>query len=426
MGFSRSCLKTAIEEHGIFEEENVAAIFQDSGLPESTRLLNIKSVMILPAGGDFLLYLDSGITDTFSAKDREVFNVLGELLAGSLDRIKERQLDTGGITGGSDKIEKIRELVLKYSIKDEPILLHGETGCGKNHIADLIHRFSGRKGKFVTINTPGIPENLFESEIFGHTKGAFTDADAKKKGLVEEAHGGTLFFDEIAEVPPSFQARLLRFIETKKYYILGSTEEKTADVRIVAATNRDLGRLIDEKSFREDLYYRLQILEIKIPPLRERKQDIEALVLEERDCLEGKKIGRGFWQAINSYDWPGNIRQLQSVLKRAGILAGDPITGRDIREIIEQSSLHRSLENKNISDAAEQVRERLKAGQNFWEAVRKPFIQRDISRDQVRQIIRQALMEVGGRYVDLLSFFNLRRKDYHRFMTFLSDYKLKR
>jgi len=308
-------------------------------------------------------------------------------------------------------------------LEEDPVLLHGETGCGKNHIAQLIHHFSGRKGKFVTINTPGIPENLFESEVFGHKRGAFTDARTDKSGLVEQAEEGTLFFDEIAEVPPSFQARLLRFIETRKYFVLGDTNEREADVRIVAATNRDLREAIDKKEFREDLYYRLQVLEIRIPPLRERKQDIKELVMEEQRYLKGKQIGRGFWEVVQAYTWPGNIRELKSVLKRAAILIGDSsITGQDIKDVINQESINH-FPGKNHS--VEKIWEEIKAGKNFWEAVKRPFLRRDICRDHVKEILLKGLAEVGGRYKDLLSLFNLDSQEYHRFMSFLNDYKLK-
>ena len=163
-----------------------------------------------------------------------------------------------GITGTSEEIGKIRELILKYSAEENPVLLQGETGTGKNRIAESIHRFSGRKGKFFTVNTPGIPDNLLKDEIFGHKKGAFTDAGADKRGFVDEAAGGTLFFDEISEVSPTFQAKLLRFIETRKYRVLGEPVERQADVRILAATNRDLKEAVRQDQFREDLYFRLQ------------------------------------------------------------------------------------------------------------------------------------------------------------------------
>lgn len=422
-GFSKSCLTRCINSYDVLEEEDVVVVSEVKGLPESASLLNIKSIVILPVSRGFYLYLDSGIKESFSETDREVFKIFGDLLGELIDRIREKQEDIGGISGTSEDIKGIKELVLKYSLEEDPVLLHGETGSGKNHIAGLIHHYSGRKGKFITINTPGIPENLFESEVFGHKKGAFTGAAADKKGLVEEAKGGTLFFDEIAEVPSSFQARLLRFIETRRYFVLGSTEERTADVRIVAATNRNLNQAIKKKEFREDLYFRLQVLEIRIPPLRERKQDIKQLVMEELRYLKGKKIGKGFWEAVENHDWPGNIRELKSVLKRTGILGGDTITGQDIQNIMNQSSFTGPVDKR--SDKTEKIREAIKSGKDFWEAVKKPFIERDIDREQAKEIIRKGLMDVGGRYVDLLPLFNLAPGDYHRFMAFLSDYKLK-
>lgn len=422
-GFSKSSLKKSIQICKPLVEEDVIVASEGNSLTDSALILNIKSLMILPISKDFFLYLDSGLKDTFSEVDLEVFKVLGELLGESIDQIRETQEDLGDITGTSPEAVKIRELVLKFSLEDDPVLVRGETGTGKNHIAALIHTYSGRKGNFVTINTPGIPENLFESEVFGHKKGAFTDARVDKKGLVEEANGGTLFFDEIGEVPTSFQARLLRFIETKKYFVLGSTEEKTADVRIVAATNRELTHAIQERQFREDLYYRLQVLEINLPPLRERKQDIKALVTKEQACLKGKHIGPDFWTVLENHDWPGNIRELKSVLKRAAILAGDTITGEDINNIIHQYSHHRPHSKKN--DVTDRIRENIKAGQNFWDAVRKPYLEREINRQQVKEIIQTGLAEAGGKYMSLLSLFNLEANEYHRFMAFLSDHQLK-
>lgn len=422
-GFPRSCLKQSIKNGKALVEEDVAVAAEVKSLTESALILNIKNLMIMPITTDFFLYLDSGVRESFSDKDREVFQVLGELLGKSIDQIREKQDDRGDITGTSKEAAKIRELVLKYSLEEDPVLVRGETGTGKNHIAELIHRYSGRKGNFVTINTPGIPENLFESEMFGHKKGAFTDARNDKKGLVEEARGGTLFFDEIAEVPPTFQAKLLRFIETKKYFVLGGTEEKTADVRIVAATNRELTRAIKKRQFREDLYYRMQVLEINIPPLRERKQDIRALVTKEQGCLKGKEMGPGFREALENHDWPGNIRELKSVLKRAAILAGDTINGEDVKNIINQCSPHSSFNKKG--EIVERILEEMKAGKNFWEAVRKPFLDRDINRSQAKEIIRKGLMEAGGRYMSLLPVFNLGADEYHKFMSFLSDHQLK-
>jgi DNA-binding NtrC family response regulator len=422
-GFSRSCLRQCLAIDNTLIEQDVAVVSEVDNLPESATILNIKSLYILPISKGFFLYIDSGIKESFSEIDREVFKVLGELLGELIDQIREKQQKLGGITGNSPQAQKIRELILKYALEEDPVLILGETGSGKNHIAELIHQYSGRKGKLVTIHTPGIPENLFESEVFGHKRGAFTDARADRKGLVEEARGGTLFFDEISEVPFSFQAKLLRFIETKNYYVLGDSVEKKSDVRILAATNKDLSQAMAMKQFRKDLYFRLQVLEINIPSLRERLPDIEALIVEEQQHLRGKKMGKGFWEVIYGYDWPGNIRELISVLKRAGIHCGDTISGQDISDIIHQSTVMEVPDK--AADKSQQIWSKIRSGKNFWEAVKRPFMERDIDRDQAKAIIQKGLSETGGKYVDLMAFFNLDAGEYHRFMAFLSDYRLR-
>ncbi len=423
-GFSKSCLKQSMMSGNPFEEEDVIVRSYLDRLPESASYLNIKSLMILPLSNGFFLYVDSGVKESFSGTDRHYFYILGELLADFIDHIRNKQEEEGGITGTSEQVKQLRRMVLKYSLEEDPVLLQGETGSGKNHIAGLIHQFSGRPGKLVTINTPGIPEDLFESEIFGHKRGTFTGAMEDKPGLVDLARGGTLFFDEIAEIPASFQAKLLRFIETRKYFTLGSTEEKTADVRIVTATNKDLPEAIRKKEFRQDLYFRLQVLEVTIPPLRERKADIKDLVMEEKRVLKGKTIAPGFWEAVQNHDWPGNIRELKSVLKRAAIFAGEAISGRDIQNSIRQSS-RLVVTGNGENSALQDIFHRLREGATFWEVVKKPFLNRDINRVQVKEVIKRGLSDTGGKYGDVLEFFNLTRNEYHRFMAFLSDYKLK-
>ncbi|UCH96288.1 MAG: sigma-54-dependent Fis family transcriptional regulator, partial [Candidatus Aminicenantes bacterium] len=244
--------------------------------------------------------------------------------ADMIDRVKKDDADVGGITGKSEKMKQIRQLVLNYSKENEPVLLLGETGVGKNHTAELIHRHSGREGRFVVASAPNLQEGLFECTLFGHKKGAFTDAKSDRQGLVEEARAGTLFIDEISGVPVSIQARLLRFIESKKYRVLGESFEREANVRIIAASNKDLVKAIENKEFREDLYYRLNVLEIMIPPLRDRKEDIQDFVRHKQTYLKGKEIGPGFMEALYNHEWPGNIRELITVLKRAGICCKSP------------------------------------------------------------------------------------------------------
>ena len=422
-GFSKSHIHKTLRDFDALEKEDVVIVSNVDEVPESALILHVKSLIIQPVNNRFFLYIDSGTRDSFSETDREIIEVLGGLLGEMVEQIRKNEVDTGGITGTSEEIEKIRDLALKYSLEEEAILLHGETGSGKSHIAELIHKFSGRKGKFFTVNTPGIPANLFESEIFGHKKGAFTDARSDKKGFVDEASGGTLFFDEISEVPLSFQVKLLRFIETKKYNVLGESGEKAADVRIVAATNKDLHRAIEDKEFREDLYYRLNVLEIEIPPLRKRKQDIKALVLENMHCLKGKEIAEDFWESVYRHEWPGNVRELITVLTRAGIHLESPITGEGIKQVINQSLYKKSFESKG--DTEEEIWQDIRSGKDFWEAVKKPFLNRDIKREEVRAVVHRGLQEADNKYKKLIKIFNVEDKDYHKFMTFLTDYKLK-
>lgn len=421
-GFSKSFIKRTLKNRYSIEQENVIISSTVSGLPESARALKVKCLMIQPVSNTFYLYIDSGVKESFSQTDRELFKFMGQLLEEMIEQIKENQSPFGGITGASEEIENIRELVLKYSLEEEPILLLGETGIGKSHIAELIHKYSGRKGKFHTINTPGISEGLFESEIFGHKKGAFTDAGSDKKGFVDEAKGGTLFFDEISEVPVSFQAKLLRFIETKQYVVLGESTERKADVRIVAATNKDLHQAMERKEFREDLYFRLQVLEIEIPPLRKRREDIKPLVMEMQGLLKGKETGEGFWEALTDYDWPGNTRELITALTRAGILLDSPITGTGIREIITQTRCKRAVDQR--MDRIEQIWDDIRAGKSFWDMVKKPFLDRDLNREEVKEIIRRGLTQANGTYKNLLQLFNIKESEYKRFMKFLNGNRL--
>ncbi|NIM16902.1 MAG: AAA domain-containing protein [Candidatus Aminicenantes bacterium] len=424
-GFSKSFARKIIATGNMVKKKNVPIVVFGNQLSESAKDLNVKSLIIIPIRKSFFLYVDSGTKEYFTGTDLEVFTVMGELLEKMIEGVMDAQEDSKGITGVSDEIKKIREMVLKYSLEEEPLLLIGETGVGKSHYAELIHRYSGRKGKFVVAEITSINENLFESTMFGHKKGAFTDAKADKTGLVQEADKGTLFIDEIAEIPVSFQAKLLRFIEKKKYRVLGETRERDAEVRIVAASNRDLQKAIEDREFREDLYYRLQVLEIEIPPLRKRKQDIEAFITTNREYLKGKEIGESFWEVVFNYDWPGNMRELITVLKRAGILLESPITGEKIKEVIYGSGYKKSftqpLTDTHVHEPGwkEKIREDFEKGKTFWEVVKEPFLNRDLNRQQVKMVLSEALEKTRGSYKDTLRMFNIDDGQYERFMKFL-------
>lgn len=210
---------------------------------------------------------------------------------------------------------------------DASVMLYGETGTGKSLIAKVIHRLSGRKGAFVDINCAAIPENLLESELFGYEKGAFTGAVASKKGRFEIADEGTIFLDEISEMSFMLQAKLLKILQEKTFERLGSVTTQKSDARVIAATNRNLAELVSEKKFREDLYYRLNVFPVSIPPLRDRKEHISSIaafimqVVAKRLGKDVRELGPESLNRLVSYTWPGNIRELENSMERGVILA---------------------------------------------------------------------------------------------------------
>jgi len=228
------------------------------------------------------------------------------------------------IVGKSDKIQKVFELIMKVANSRSTVLITGESGTGKELVAKAIHHNSNRRDKpFVSISCGAIPETLLESELFGHQKGAFTSADSDKKGLFEIADGGTFFLDEVTEAPPSIQAKLLRVLQEKEFKRVGGVKDIKVDVRVIAATNKNLHKLIEEGKFREDLYYRLNVIPIELPSLRERKVDIPLLVshfINKYNSINKKGI-KGIrpeaMEMLERYIWRGNVRELENVIERA-------------------------------------------------------------------------------------------------------------
>lgn len=240
--------------------------------------------------------------------------------------------------GISQRMQDVFSDIRKVSVTDEPVLITGESGTGKELVARALHRLSLRQSqKFIPINCGAIPENLIESELFGHEKGAFTGAHIQRKGKFEMAHGGTLFLDEIGELPLSLQVKLLRFLQDGVVERVGGREAISVDARIIAATNRDLKEAMKTGGFREDLYFRLGVISISLPPLRERNEDVLLLarVFLERYTQANKKKIKGFTQqaldAIEQYNWPGNVRELENRIKRAVIMTDEKkITPEDL------------------------------------------------------------------------------------------------
>ncbi|HZU99299.1 MAG TPA: sigma-54 dependent transcriptional regulator [Planctomycetota bacterium] len=241
------------------------------------------------------------------------------------------------ILGGSAPMKKVFELISKVSETTTPVLILGESGTGKELVAREIHRKSPRaSGPFVAVNCAALAEGILESELFGHEKGSFTGATAAKKGKLELAEKGTLFLDEIGDIPIGTQVKLLRFLQEKEIERVGGNKTIKLDVRVLAATNRDLKKRIEEKHFREDLYYRVNVISIQIPPLRDRREDIPPLVTGFLERLE-KEIGRKgtiddeALSLLQMYDWPGNVRELENVIERALVLAEEAcITAKDL------------------------------------------------------------------------------------------------
>lgn len=326
---------------------NVDVVISDIKLPDGNGIELLKKIKVIKPEVYFILITGYGtVAEAVNciksgAYDYILKPVDPDLLKGKLDMIEENltlkllakeQMQEGFIYNSKKMVELV-ELALKVAKTDTNVLITGETGTGKGVLSKYIHIYSDRKNApFIKLNCANLQETLFESEIFGYKKGAFTGASTDKKGLATLADKGTLFLDEISEVPLSFQAKLLRFIEEKTFMPLGGSKEEYADVRIVAATNKDLANLVERKEFREDLYFRLNVINLKIPPLRERREDIIPLAyyfLEKFRYINSKikGISSEVKEILLKYDFPGNIRELSNIIERAMIIEN----GEEIR-----------------------------------------------------------------------------------------------
>jgi DNA-binding NtrC family response regulator len=331
-----------------------------------------------------------------------------------LERV-DRELRFENLIGAGPAMRKVFEMIQKVAETDLTVLVRGESGTGKELVAQALHQRSPRKSRpFVAVNCAAISRELVESELFGHEKGAFTGADAKRVGRFEAADGGTIFLDEIGDMPPETQAKVLRVLQERSLERVGSTKPVAVDVRVVAATHRDLEAEVKSGRFREDLYYRLRVVEIELPPLRERPEDIPALVdrflvqVAERLGREKRRVSASALTSLARHPWPGNVRELRNVVEQAAVLAaGEGIEEEDLGLASAMASSAR-----DVASAAAHAATFSDAKRRATEEFERDYLLRalrahggNISRTaeaigMVRQSLQQKIRELGLRDED--------------------------
>jgi transcriptional regulator with PAS, ATPase and Fis domain len=302
-------------------------------------------------------------------------------------------------------------------------------------VARAVH-FEGTRQHhdFVAVNCAGLPETLLESELFGHVKGSFTGAYRDKPGKLEMAHQGTVFLDEVGEMTLRMQGLLLRFLETGELQKVGSERGGAiVDVRVIAATNRNLRHLIDQGQFREDLFYRLNVIHLRIPPLRDRRADIPALVEHFFDKLSQKRMQSRMisfapdaMQVLLEYAWPGNVRELENVIERVLVTApSDIVTARDLPlELQSQRNLSLRPKHERRRTVADDLYKRIvEQRESFWTTVYPLYMQREITRGNVRDLVRKGLEDARGNYKVVTRLFNIEPRDYKKFLNFLRKHE---
>jgi len=318
---------------------------------------------------------------------------------------------------------------------DAKVLLTGESGVGKEVVAKMIHQQSRRRGvKLVALNCAAVPDSLLESELFGHVRGSFTGAYRDKPGLLELANNGTIFLDEIGETSLRMQALLLRFLENGEIWRIGADRmQATTDVRVIAATNRDLADQIAQREFRADLFYRLNVLHIKIPPLRERREDVPLFLdhffraYSQRHSTPVPELTSAARAALMAYDWPGNVRELKNLVERLVVRTrSGAVDEADLpAEILGLSRRRaRPTEAAPVRSRADDLYDRMVVGgESFWSAVHPLFNARDMTRDDMREIVSKGLTQTRGSYRLVLQLFNMPPEDYKSFLNFLRKHQ---
>jgi transcriptional regulator with PAS, ATPase and Fis domain len=330
------------------------------------------------------------------------------------------------------QMAELLKLAERAATSDAKVLITGESGVGKDIVARHLHHHSARRGaEFVAVNCAGITETLLESELFGHVKGSFTGAYKDKVGKLRLAHRGTLFLDEVAEMSLRMQALLLRFLENGEIQAVGSDAARaTVDVRVIAATNRNLSEMVSGGRFREDLLYRLRVIHLHVPPLRDRVDDIRPLAMHFF-ARSGRLVSLTdeAWQALERYKWPGNVRELQNVVEQMAWLSASPEeplgveqVPAAIRSTAPDGSAGAPARERRRQVADELYQALVHGGYSFWQHIHPLFLNRDITRFDLRELVRRGLSATHGSYRAVVELFGVQPTDYKRFMNFLATH----
>jgi transcriptional regulator with GAF, ATPase, and Fis domain len=354
--------------------------------------------------------------------------------------IRERSIECWGdkrstvIVGRHPVLQATLERVARFAEADGPVLITGETGTGKELFARAIYLLSRRKGTpFVCINCAQYQEGqIVASELFGHRKGSFTGALAEHRGVFEAGDSGIVFLDEVGELSLQTQAMLLRVLGEGELVRVGETHSRRVDVRVVAATSRDLKALVESGHFRPDLFYRLRGLHLKIPPVRERGDDWQLIAhyyLEQLALARSRRkaFSTDALAVLGGYDWPGNVREVKAVVDTGFHMSdGELIEATDFAESLENAARCDELSRVPLIEASSSRYERMTRGEaTFWEAVHRPYLNRELSRAEAREIVARGLGASRGSYKRMLALFGVDAADYLRFMDFLRHHRLK-
>lgn len=364
MSIETKCAENISQAKDLLSHHNFDLCLTDMRLPDGNGIELIKyiqentsrlPVAMITAHGNMEFAIEALKSGAFDFVSKPVdINVLRNLVNTALklsdDQTDGEQQEQDGLLGKSPAIEETRKKIIKLSRSQAPVYIHGESGVGKELVAKLIHEHGPRADKaFVPVNCGAIPSELMESEFFGHKKGSFTGATSDKLGLFQAAAGGTLFLDEVADLPIAMQVKLLRAIQEKAVRPIGSQQEIPVNVRILSATHKNLAELTEKAEFRQDLYYRINVIELEVPSLRERPEDISLLAsyflhkIADEWQTETPKLDDESLKALNEYSFPGNVRELENILERAMTLHEDKIITRD------DLQLPNSLSKENVS-----------------------------------------------------------------------------